>query len=106
MIYIRKERKSIVTRTNISGAPDLAVEVLSDSTRKKDEITKRHAYENFGVGDYWVIDPELESVKVYRRNEAGHYERVRELSTESSGASLTTPLFPQLEISLAELFEE
>src|SRR5207237_384579 len=30
ILYIRKERRSIITRTNVSGAPDLAVEVLSD----------------------------------------------------------------------------
>ena len=99
-------RGPILNRTNISGAPDLAVEVLSDSTRKRDEITKRRAYEQFGVGEYWIVDPELESVKVYRRNDAGRYERVLELSTETAGAAISTPLFPGLEIALAEVFEE
>jgi Uma2 family endonuclease len=106
VIYIRKERKAIVTRTNVTGAPDLAVEVLSASTRKRDEITKRRAYEDFGVGEYWVVDPELESVKIYRRDEAGRYERVVEVSTETDGAAFTSPLFPGLEIALAEVFEE
>ena len=44
VVYVREERKLILTRMNVSGAPDLAVEVLSISTRKKDEITKRRAY--------------------------------------------------------------
>lgn len=96
--------RSIVTGTNVSGAPDLAVEVLSDSTRKRDEITKRRAYEDFGVGGYWIVDPELEALKVHRRNEAGRYERVIEVSTETDGAVITSPLFPGLEISLAEVF--
>ena len=106
VIYISKDRSSIITRTNVSGAPDLAVEVLSESTRKKDEIRKRHAYEDFGVAEYWIIDPELESVKIYRRNPANRYERVVEVSTETEGASITSPLFPGLEISLAEVFAE
>ena len=106
IIYIQKQRMSIVTRTNISGAPDLAIEVLSDSTRKRDEITKRRAYEDFGVGEYWIVDPELESLKVFRRNDQGRYERVVEVSTEIAGSMITSPLFPDLEIALAEVFEE
>jgi Uma2 family endonuclease len=106
VIYIRRERLSIMTRTNVSGAPDLTVEVLSESTRKRDEIKKRHAYEDFGVAEYWIVDPELESMKVYRRNERGRYDRVVEVSMESEGAFFTSPLFPGLEISLAEVFAE
>jgi Uma2 family endonuclease len=98
--------QSIVTRTNVTGAPELAVEVLSESTRKRDEIKKRHAYEDFGVGEYWIVDPELESVKIHRRNDKGRYERAVEVSTETAGAAFTSPLFPGLEISLAEVFEE
>ena len=64
------------------------------------------AYEAWEVPHYWVIDPELESVKVYRLNDAGHYERVVELSTETAGASITSSLFPDLAISLAEVFAE
>ena len=104
--YISNERMSLITNTNISGAPDLTVEVLSHSTRKKDEITKRHAYEDFGVSEYWIVDPELESIKIYRRNDAGRYERVVEVSTETDGATITSPLFPNLEIALSEVFAE
>jgi Uma2 family endonuclease len=106
IMYVRNDRKSIITERNISGAPDLTVEVLDDWTRKKDEITKRHAYEDFGVAEYWIVDPELESVKIYRRNDAGRYERVVEVSTETKGAAISSPLFPDLEIPLAEVFEE
>ena len=106
VVYVSNERKSILSGPNISGAPDLTVEVLSSSTRRKDEITKRHAYENFGVTEYWIVDPELELIKVYRRNEAGRYERVIELTTETEGAAITSPLFPALEFSLAKIFAE
>jgi Uma2 family endonuclease len=106
ILYIRNERRAVITRTNVSGAPDLAIEVLSDSTRKKDEIVKRKAYEEFGVAEYWIVDPALESVKVYRRDAAGKYERVVEVSTETEGAVITSPLFPGLEISLGRVFAE
>lgn len=106
IVYVQAARKSILTRANITGAPDLTIEVLSDSTRKRDEITKRHAYEDFGVGEYWIVDPELESIKVYRRNDTGRFERVVEVSTETADAAITSPLFPELRISLAEVFAE
>ena len=106
IVYVSNERKSILTKANISGAPDLAVEVLSPSTRRKDEIIKRRAYENFGVGEYWIVDPELESIKVYRRNEASRYERVVEVNTESAGATVRSPLFAGLEFSLAKIFAQ
>jgi Uma2 family endonuclease len=104
VVYVSNERKAILAGANISGAPDLTVEVLSPSTRKKDEITKRHAYENFGVSEYWIVDPELELIKIYRRSEAGRYERMVEISTETEGATITSPLFPGLEFSLARIF--
>jgi len=106
ILYIRNERREVITRTNINGAPDLAIEVLSDSTRKKDEITKRKAYEQFGVGEYWIVDPVLESIKVYRRGSAGIYARAFEASNESEGATITSPLFPGLTITLARVFAE
>ena len=45
-----------------------------------------------------------ESIKVYRRNEAGRYERVVEVSTETEGAVISSPLLPNLEIALVEVF--
>lgn len=106
ILYICNARKSIVRETNVVGAPDLAVEVLSDSTRKRDEVIKRRAYEDFGVGEYWIVDPLLESIKIYRRNASGRYERAVEISTESEGTSITSPLFPGLAIALAAVFAE
>ena len=49
----------------IYGAPDLAVEVLSPSSRKRDQIIKLNKYINAGVREYWIVDPENERVIVY-----------------------------------------
>ncbi len=65
------------------------------------EVVKRRLYERFGVAEYWVVDPEIEVVKVYRR-EGEAFQRLGELSAEG-GDELTTELLPGLEISLVAL---
>ncbi len=103
ILFVSASRASIITEKNIQGAPDLIVEILSPSTRKTDEITKRKLYERYEVGEYWVVDPELETVKVYRRV-SGRYERIAELSKEANDA-LSTPYLPSWMIPLSEIFE-
>jgi Uma2 family endonuclease len=103
MLFISTARAAIITDKNIQGAPDLVVEILSESSRKTDEITKRKLYEMYGVCEYWIIDPELSTVKVYRTTDKG-YVRTNELSVEAN-ESLNTPLLQGLSISLSELFD-
>jgi Uma2 family endonuclease len=88
----------------IKGAPNLVVEIVSPNTRKRDETIKRRLYERFGIDEYWVIDPELDTIKVYRRT-ADRYERTAELSVEN-GDVLTTSLLPGLDLPLAKIFED
>ena len=57
--------QSKVDRRGICGAPDLVVEVLSDNTKRYDLHTKRRLYELAGVREYWVVDPDRQSVQVY-----------------------------------------
>jgi Uma2 family endonuclease len=102
LLFVSAARASIITEKNVQGPPDLAVEILSETTRKMDEIVKRKLYERFSVKEYWIVDPELESVKVYRLTERG-YGRPAEISLES-GDALASPLLPGLSIPLAEVF--
>lgn len=57
--------RDIIIRRCIYGAPDLVIEVLSPSTRRKDMIIKLNKYLNAGVREYWIIDPDKESVTVF-----------------------------------------
>lgn len=49
----------------VFGAPDLLVEILSPSTRKKDMTLKHYKYANAGVREYWIVDPDRQKVVVY-----------------------------------------
>ena len=85
------------------GAPDMVIEILSETTRKMDEVVKKKLYERYGVLEYWIVDPELALVKIYRLTD-GRYGRAEERAQER-GETLTTVLLPGLDISLTELFE-
>lgn len=54
-----------VDRHGIHGAPDMVVEILSPSTRRLDKLTKFHLYQEAGVKEYWVVDPETRTVLVH-----------------------------------------
>ena len=56
-LFISATRSAIITEANIQGPPDLAVEILSEGTRKTDEVIKRKLYERYGVEEYWVFYP-------------------------------------------------
>jgi len=103
LLVILAARASIITEKNIQGSPDLVVEILSENTRKTDETTKKKLYEQYGVLEYWIVDPELDLVKVYCLSE-GRYGRAEERARER-GETLTTALLPGLGIALTELFE-
>lgn len=102
LLFVSAEHRARLGDRFVDGAPDLVVEVLSESTRRYDEITKRNLYASFGVPEYWVVDPELWTIKVYRLV-SRRYERISELSAENEDV-LTSPQLLGFKASLAELF--
>jgi Uma2 family endonuclease len=96
LFFISNARRGIRTPKNVQGAPDLVIEILSEGNRRYDEVTKRDLYRRYGVTEYWIVDPELQLVKIHRGGE----------KIEVSEGSLTTPILPGLAIDLAELFRE
>ena len=65
VVVLKSNEKILAGRKNIYGVPDMVVEVLSHSTRKKDLTIKKDTYEAQGVREYWIIDPWAKSVTVY-----------------------------------------
>jgi Uma2 family endonuclease len=103
LLYMSNERAAaILTAANVQGVPELVIEIGSPGTRRRDETIKRRLYERMGVSEYWVVDPELDVVRVYRHGTSG-FVRVVELAAEVEDI-LTTPLLPGLDLPLARIF--
>jgi Uma2 family endonuclease len=105
LLYFSNERAGqILTTQNLQGAPELVVEVASPGTRGRDETIKRRLYERSSVAEYWIVDPEVDVVRVYRL-EGEAFGRAIELSLERADI-LVTPLLPGFELPLAGIFRD
>jgi Uma2 family endonuclease len=96
LIYLSKARAHLLTAKNLQGAPDLVVEILSPSTRPRDERLKRDLYERVGVTEYWLVDPDGDFVTIYRRGAAEFLPPLR----FEKDAVVTTLLLPGFELRL------
>jgi Uma2 family endonuclease len=63
---ILNDRQSILTGRQIIGAPNIAIEILSLSTRAHDRTTKARLYAENGVPEYWLVDPFTETITVHQ----------------------------------------
>jgi Uma2 family endonuclease len=103
LLFVSSARQKIITEKNIQGAPDLIVEILSETSAEQDRLTKKQIYARHGVREYWLIDPDRETVEVYRLEPKRRL--FQHIATYQSDETLQSALFPSLEIKLAELWE-
>ena len=102
LLFVAASRFDIV-HARVDGPPDLAIEVLSPSSRRTDEVLKRRAYEHWGVTELWIVDPDVERVRIYQLETERRFGRARELSAEHDDA-LETSLLPGFSMTLVDLF--
>ncbi len=100
ILFISKNRLHIIGEKNIQGAPDLAIEILSDYSVYRDTIQKKRLYARFGVKEYWIVIPEEKEVEVYiLKGEA--YQLYK---TYTKVDILESPSLKGLKIGLKEIF--
>ena len=88
----------------IHGAPDLVVEVLSESTKKNDFGVKKDAYEKYGVKEYWIVDPENRSIKVYHLIE-GKFKISDEYQVNGDKTEIKVSIFDDLIVDIRKIFK-
>ncbi|MGN0333958.1 MAG: Uma2 family endonuclease, partial [Lachnospiraceae bacterium] len=98
-VFVVCDRSKIIKRCTY-GAPDLIVEILSPSTRKKDISIKLKKYIGAGVAEYWIVDPDKKTVVVY---DFAHDELP---AIYGFDAKVPVGLFDgECEVDFAEIFE-
>ena len=102
ILFVSDQNRQILTDAGAEGPPDLVVEVLSPKTRDLDLAQKRRVYAREGVRELWVIDPEPQTVLVYRFEE----DLSEPVMTKAVDETLGSPIFPGLEIALERVFRK
>lgn len=92
---------SKLDKQGCNGAPDLVVEILSPGNSKHEIDVKFQLYEESGVKEYWIIQPEGKTVLVYCINEDKAYFGLRPFC---EGMTIESALFPDLKIAVSDLF--
>ena len=101
IVIVRSERNDIIGSTVLTGAPDIVVEVLS-SDRNRDLVDKRRLYEAAGIPEYWILDGHANTLMVLELTDDGTYQ---ERAVLTAADTLTTPLFPEFSLPLAQVFD-
>lgn len=101
ILFISSANAAVLTGKNVQGAPDLLVEVLSETTARVDRSIKLKLYRKFGVQEYWIIDTQGPSAETYRRGAEG-LDLVARLSAADA---LNSPLLPGFSLVLRKLTE-
>jgi Uma2 family endonuclease len=102
IMFVSRERKEIVGKEEIRGAPDLIVEIVSPSTEKRDRGYKKAMYARHGVREYWIADPEQQFIEVYAPQTQGF----QLAGSYRPPSSLVSKLLPALEVELEQVFRD
>lgn len=89
--------KNKLTDKGCNGAPDFIIEIVSPSSRKMDYSTKNALYSDFGVREYWIVDPAKKRTTVYR------YEEDAAPMITPFSMPITVGIYQDLTITIAEL---
>jgi len=100
LVFIDAARASIVSRRGIEGPPDLAIEILSSWSVRRDRIAKAALYARYGIRHYWVMDPDARTLEIYEADGAQY----RSVERHEGHATVRTAVFPDLEIDLGRVW--
>ena len=119
LTVVTKENEKILDwKGDINGVPDMVVEVLSKSTRKRDLTIKKDVYERNGVKVYWIVDPFSKTISVYLLKDGKYFledeytyfdetefNRLEDYEKAEVKFEVPVHLFEGLKIKLAYVFK-
>jgi Uma2 family endonuclease len=100
IIFVEEGRRGLIGETGLRGAPDLAIEILSQNTRERDLQTKKKIYSRFEVKEFWTVDPYNRVVEVLLWSELGYATQ----GIYRRSDRLSSPVLPDLLLPLQKVF--
>ncbi|WP_027085658.1 Uma2 family endonuclease [Cohnella panacarvi] len=83
ILMVHRSRAHIVQEHAVVGPPDLVIEILSPTSIKRDRMMKLRTYAQFGVPEYWIVDPAHITIEQYSLAHAGQpYELLNVYTAE------------------------
>ena len=75
--YVSKEHLDRITPQYLMGPADLAIEIISTESVRRDKYAKYAEYERAGVREYWIVDPIKQDVWFYQLNPLGKFDEIQ-----------------------------
>lgn len=95
LLFIAKPNMARLTSTYLQGGPDLALEVVSSGSTRRDRVEKFAEYREAGVREYWIVDPRKRKLDVYvlERDDVGKVQYVPLPAVDGVQSSRVLPGF-------------
>jgi Uma2 family endonuclease len=77
ILFVAKDREGIIEPTMLRAPPDMVVEIVSPDSVSRDWRDKYTEYEEFGIRECWIIDPQAQSFEVYLLDSTGKYQQIK-----------------------------
>jgi Uma2 family endonuclease len=90
LFFVTAERRHLFDRHYLNGPADIALEVISPESVRRDRVVKLAEYERHGVREYWIADAQAESLEIRVLQADGTY-RLAFAGTEGTYASAVLP---------------
>ena len=100
LMYVSNDRLHILEQLAATGAPDVVIEILSDSTRRRDLNEKLPVYGANGVREVWIVDLDAATVTIH----SGDSDTSTPVRTFAASDTLTSDAMPGVTIDLAPIF--
>ncbi len=101
LVFVSKKRAAIINADEgILGAPDLVIEIISPSSVRYDRIDKKELYEQFGIKEYWIVDPSYNSVEIYALQD----NRYKLFSFGAENEKVKSSVLKNIELEVSSIF--
>jgi Uma2 family endonuclease len=100
--FFRKEKSEhFIEKQTLFPAPDFIIEILSEGTKQRDRGVKFQDYQAHHIEEYWIIDPDHQTIEQYHLEEEGY-----ELILKSSEGNIKSFVMTDFQIPIQSVFEE